>query len=110
MHGVGLLSLAIGMFGYHFLERLPWLDSLLNASMILGGMGPVDQLHTRAGKLFASGFYAQAMMFRAWQDVTEQGWRNQRERRAARAIASSKVSSLRVRISSLGLPNVNGSR
>jgi hypothetical protein len=50
-------SLAIGIAGYHFLEHLSWIDSLLNAAMILGGMGPVDTLHTRAGKLFAS-FYA----------------------------------------------------
>lgn len=52
-----LFSLIIGMLGYHFLEGLSWLDSLLNASMILGGMGPVDELKTDAGKLFAS-FYA----------------------------------------------------
>jgi uncharacterized membrane protein len=51
------LSLAVGICGYHFLEGIPWLDSLLNASMILGGMGPVDTLKTRGGKLFAS-FYA----------------------------------------------------
>ena len=50
-------SLLMGILGYHFLEGLPWLDSLVNASMILGGMGPVDALHTTAGKLFAS-FYA----------------------------------------------------
>jgi hypothetical protein len=50
-------SLGIGVAGYHFLEKLPWLDSLLNASMILGGMGPVDTIRTSAGKLFAS-FYA----------------------------------------------------
>ena len=50
-------SLGIGMFGYHFLEGLSWIDSLLNASMILGGMGPVNPLQTIAGKLFAS-FYA----------------------------------------------------
>jgi hypothetical protein len=50
-------SLALGVFGYHTLEGLSWLDSLLNAAMILGGMGPVNELHTRAGKLFAS-FYA----------------------------------------------------
>jgi hypothetical protein len=50
-------SLAIGMMGYHFLENLSWIDSLLNASMILGGMGPVDRLTTDAGKIFAS-FYA----------------------------------------------------
>lgn len=52
-----VISLCIGIAGYHFTEGLPWLDSLLNASMILGGMGPVNELHTNAGKLFAS-FYA----------------------------------------------------
>jgi hypothetical protein len=50
-------SLGVGMLGYHFFESLSWIDSLLNASMILGGMGPVDPMHTVAGKLFAS-FYA----------------------------------------------------
>ena len=50
-------SLAVGVCGYHYFEHLPWLDSLLNASMILGGMGPVDPVKTSAGKLFAS-FYA----------------------------------------------------
>ena len=52
-----MFSLGIGMTGYHFLESLSWLDSLLNASMILGGMGPVNPLQTAAGKIFAS-FYA----------------------------------------------------
>src|SRR5512136_3363454 len=50
-------SLLIGILGYHFLESLSWLDALVNASMLLGGMGPVNALHTAAGKLFAS-FYA----------------------------------------------------
>jgi len=50
-------SLGIGMVGYHYLENLSWIDSLLNASMILGGMGPVNPLQTDAGKIFAS-FYA----------------------------------------------------
>jgi len=50
-------SLGIGVVGYHLTEGLGWLDSLLNASMILGGMGPVDVLHHNAGKWFAS-FYA----------------------------------------------------
>jgi hypothetical protein len=50
-------SLALGMVGYHFLENLTWIDALVNASMILGGMGPVNALHTNGGKLFAS-FYA----------------------------------------------------
>ncbi len=55
--GFVVLALLIGILGYHLTEGLSWLDSLLNASMLLGGMGPVDQLHTVAGKLFAS-FYA----------------------------------------------------
>jgi hypothetical protein len=50
-------SLLIGVLGYHLIEGLPWIDALLNASMILGGMGPVNELHSNAGKLFAS-FYA----------------------------------------------------
>ena len=50
-------SLMIGVLGYHFTEGLSWLDSLLNASMILGGMGQVDAVRTTAGKWFAS-FYA----------------------------------------------------
>ena len=52
-----LIALGIGILGYHFFEGLSWIDSLLNASMILGGMGPVNALQTTAGKLFAS-FYA----------------------------------------------------
>ena len=52
--GVIAISLAAGICGYHFLEKLSWIDALLNASMILGGMGPVDQLKTNAGKIFAS--------------------------------------------------------
>jgi hypothetical protein len=47
-------SLTVGVLGYHFLERLDWIDALLNASMILGGMGPVNEIHTLAGKIFAS--------------------------------------------------------
>jgi len=51
------VSLGIGIAGYHFIDDLPWLDALLNASMILTGMGPVDPMKTDAAKLFAS-FYA----------------------------------------------------
>jgi hypothetical protein len=50
-------SLFVGICGYHYLEGFKWIDSLLDASMILGGMGPVDTLKTSAGKIFAS-FYA----------------------------------------------------
>lgn len=52
-----LLALAIGVLGYHGFESLSWTDSFLNASMILGGMGPVDPMKTQAGKIFA-GCYA----------------------------------------------------
>ena len=47
-------SLMVGVCGYHFLENISWIDSLLNASMILGGMGPVTELRTDYGKIFAS--------------------------------------------------------
>jgi hypothetical protein len=47
-------GLGIGVLGYHFLGELNWIDSLLNASMILGGMGPVDPLHSSTAKIFAS--------------------------------------------------------
>jgi hypothetical protein len=48
------IALGIGILGYHCLDGLGWIDSLLNASMILGGMGPVDPLHSSAAKIFAS--------------------------------------------------------
>lgn len=53
------IALGIGVIGYHVCGRLPWLDSLYNASMILSGMGPVDgrPVIPDAEKWFAS-FYA----------------------------------------------------
>ena len=51
--GFIFFSLAIGALGYHYSEGLPWLEATLNASMILTGMGPVNELHTIIGKLFA---------------------------------------------------------
>jgi hypothetical protein len=47
-------ALGIGVVGYRYLGKLEWLDALLNASMILSGMGPVDPLHKPVAKLFAS--------------------------------------------------------
>jgi hypothetical protein len=44
------IALEIGVLGYHLLGGLSWIDSLLNASMILGGMGPVDPLRSDAAK------------------------------------------------------------
>ncbi len=52
-----LFSLAIGILGYHWSAGLGWIDSLLNASMILTGMGPIDVMRDDTSKLFAS-FYA----------------------------------------------------
>jgi hypothetical protein len=52
-----LFSLTVGMLGYHFLCAMPWIDSFLDASMILSGMGPVSPITSPAGKLFA-GLYA----------------------------------------------------
>jgi hypothetical protein len=56
---VGLigLSLIVGVVGYHHLAGLGWVDSFVNAAMILGGMGPVDPLKSDASKVFA-GIYA----------------------------------------------------
>lgn len=49
-----LFSLAIGVWGYMGLADLPFVDAVLNASMILGGMGPVDALPNAPAKWFAS--------------------------------------------------------
>ena len=51
------VALGIGIAGYHWIGRLGWIDSVLNASMILGGMGPVDEMTHDAAKIFA-GCYA----------------------------------------------------
>lgn len=48
--------LAVGMAGYHLIEHMRWLDAFLNASMLLGGMGPVDVMKSDAGKLFAGSY------------------------------------------------------
>ena len=49
-----LVALFIGIAGYHWIAGLSWVDSLLNASMILGGMGPVNSLTNAGAKIFAS--------------------------------------------------------
>jgi hypothetical protein len=51
-----LAALSIGISGYHWIAGFNWVDSLLEASMILGGMGPVNQLPTTAAKIFASAY------------------------------------------------------
>lgn len=52
-----VVSLGIGVLGYKVLEGMSWIDAFLNAAMILSGMGPVTELQSAGGKLFA-GVYA----------------------------------------------------
>ena len=52
--GILLGSLGLGIVGYHEFADLTWIDALLNAAMLLGGMGPVNELHSVGGKVFAS--------------------------------------------------------
>lgn len=54
--GLVVVALGLGTMGYHVLGRLAWIDALLNASMILTGMGPVDRLESDAAKLFATAY------------------------------------------------------
>ncbi len=51
-----LAALLIGMLGYRYIAGFDWVDALLEASMILGGMGPINALSTTGAKLFASGY------------------------------------------------------
>lgn len=51
------VSVLLGMGGYHWIAHYSWIDSFLNACMLLGGMGPIGDLPTDAAKLFA-GFFA----------------------------------------------------
>jgi hypothetical protein len=50
------VALCIGILGYHWIASFDWVDSILEASMILGGMGPVNALATTGSKIFASGY------------------------------------------------------
>ncbi len=47
-------SLVVGTLGYHFIAALTWTDAFMNAAMLLGGMGPVNELHTASAKIFAA--------------------------------------------------------
>jgi hypothetical protein len=50
------VALLAGVLGYHSIAHLGWVDSILNASMILTGMGPVDPMKDTASKMFASAY------------------------------------------------------
>ncbi len=51
---IAAVALTIGILGYHQIAGLGWIDALHNASMILGGMGPVAEMKSDAAKLFSS--------------------------------------------------------
>jgi hypothetical protein len=53
---VTIVCLLIGVFGYHYIGHLIWIDALHNASMILSGMGPVADVTNVSGKLFSSAY------------------------------------------------------
>ena len=50
------VALTAGITGFHYIADVPWIDALHNASMILGGMGPVAEMKTAAAKLFSSAY------------------------------------------------------
>lgn len=52
-----IIGEGIGMIGYHYFEKMSWVDAFANAAMILSGMGPLTPLVTNGGKIFA-GLYA----------------------------------------------------
>jgi hypothetical protein len=54
--GMAIIGMAIGMAGYMSTEGMSAIDGFVNAAMILSGMGPVDQLKTDGGKLFAGAY------------------------------------------------------
>ncbi len=53
---IAAVALIIGVLGFHIIAEVPWIDALHNASMILGGMGPVAEMKTDAAKLFSSAY------------------------------------------------------
>lgn len=48
------ISLGVGVWGYMYFAGFQAVDALLNASMILAGMGPMGELPDDTAKLFAS--------------------------------------------------------
>ena len=53
---LGAIALGVGVLGYRFIAGFDWVDALLNASMLLGGMGPMSDppLNSNPAKVFAS--------------------------------------------------------
>lgn len=53
---IAALALVLGVVGFHYIAAVPWVDAVHNASMILGGMGPVVEMKSDAAKLFSSAY------------------------------------------------------
>jgi hypothetical protein len=51
-----IVGLAIGIAGYAAFEGMSFVDAYVNAAMILSGMGPLGELKTTAGKIFAGSY------------------------------------------------------
>jgi hypothetical protein len=51
-----MVGLAIGIAGYAAFEGMSFVDAYVNAAMILSGMGPLGELKTTAGKIFAGSY------------------------------------------------------
>jgi hypothetical protein len=51
-----IAGLAIGIAGYAIFEGMSFVDAYVNAAMILSGMGPVGELKTTGGKVFAGSY------------------------------------------------------
>ena len=54
--GSVIFSLFMGMIGYRIFDNFSWVDAFVNAAMLMGGMGPVNELHTDAVKIFAGAY------------------------------------------------------
>lgn len=53
---IALFGLVIGIAGYMGTEGMSLADAYVNAAMILSGMGPVSELKTTIGKVFAGSY------------------------------------------------------
>ena len=54
--GLTLFGLSVGVVGYAYFEGMSLVDAYVNAAMILSGMGPIGELRTTAGKVFAGSY------------------------------------------------------
>ena len=54
--GLAVFGLAVGMIGYAWFEHMSITDAYVNAAMILSGMGPLGELKTEGGKIFAGSY------------------------------------------------------